>query len=744
MGVAKNMVIEWISHDGPARIERVLWTNPTGTHVVTIHIRNRGDVKDVRARPELRTWAELDAAILKGEAKILDGDPYAVPLLLPRELSKKQRARRDLLWGAIAPLVQLDDPSIFAPDLYSKLVSAVVKRTKLTRPTVDAAVQRYWQRGMTANALVPDFDLCGGAGKSKSATTTKRGRPRKLRDGVPVVTGINVDAAMQIVFETAYKKFFQEEKRTLRGAYQRMLEVLLHRGYVQQERLWIPVILPEQERPSFEQFRYWCKKTERHDRLAAAIKRKGKRRVMLEDRAVLGRSTTGLLGPGVFFQVDATVADVHLVDESRMHNIGRPVFYVVIDVFSRMIVGFYIGLEHASWEAASLALVNMASRKRPYCQTLGIEIPDAQWPCHHVPRTLLADGGEFAGLNAEALARYLNVELKIAPPYRADWKGIVERNFGLMNREIHWLPGAVRGPYTRGDRDPRHQAALTLTELRQIMIWCIWEHNNYYRMSWYELDDEMMQDGVLPFPVNLWTCGSQKRAMYLREQSPEVVRLALLPEAEASVTREGILFNKLYYTCPQAEAEQWFIQAGMEGRWRVPVAYDRYAVVDTIQLRLRRGRDLVECRLLPKDEAYQGKTWLDVEDLFARRAALAATAIPLELQGKAVAHAAIGQIAEQAVQAAKDACHGLSKRGRLQHQEEHRRVALTQDRQQRQPAGERGDGVLGELVDTAGPCEAQPVAEDITTERHYVPPVSGREALRKQREGGWQHDTSKS
>ena len=101
---------------------------------------------------------------------------------------------------------------------------------------------------------------------------------------------------------------------------------------------------------------------------------------MLEDRAVLGRSTTGLLGPGFFFQVDATVADVHLVDESRTHNIGRPVFYVVIDVFSRMIVGFYVGLEHASWEAASLALVNMVSRKSPYCQTLGIEIPDAQWP----------------------------------------------------------------------------------------------------------------------------------------------------------------------------------------------------------------------------------------------------------------------------------------------------------------------------------------------------------------------------
>lgn len=737
--LVKNMVLEWMSPNGPARIERVLWTDAAATHAMTIHIRDRGDLQDVDALPELRSWEEIDTAILKGQAKILDADPYAAPLLLERQLTEKQRARRDRLWAAITPLVQPDDVAVFDRTKRGKLIAAVVRRTGLTRPTIYAALRRYWQRGMTANALVPDHDKCGGIGKPKAATTWKRGRPRKSKEGAPPIIGINIDAAMQRIFETAFQKLFLEEKRTLRGAYQRMLEVMLHRGYTRQHNHWVPVIPPEAERPSFEQFRYWCKKKEEQDRLAAAIKRKGKRRVMLEDRAVLGRSTTGLPGPGLLFQVDATVADVHLVDESRTHNIGRPVFYVVIDVFSRLIVGFYLGLEHASWEAASFALVNTVSKKSPYCRTFGIEIPEAQWPSHHLPRTILADGGEFAGVNAGTLSRYLGVEVKIAPPFRADWKGIVERNFGLMNREIHWLPGAVRGPYKRGERDPRHDAALTLSELRQIMIWCIWEHNNYYRMPWYELDDEMIRDRVLPFPVNLWTWGIRRRAGYLREQHPDTVRMALLPEEEASITREGILFKKLYYTCPKAEEEQWFVQAGMEGRWRVPVAYDRHAHVDSIHLRLQRGRDLIECHLLPKDESYKGRTWMEVEDLFARRAALAVAAIPTELQGNAVAHTAIGQIAANAEQAAKAAREGLSKRACLNGQEEYRHAALTHDRNQRtaSPPGP-ADGVPAELADVAPPRE--PIADVRGT---YVPPVSGREALRKQREEGWQHDSSK-
>jgi hypothetical protein len=54
--------------------------------------------------------------------------------------------------------------------------------------------------------------------------------------------------------------------------------------------------------------------------------------------------------------------------------IGRPVIYIVIDVFSRLIVGFAVTLEGPSWAGAKLALENAFSDKASYCKQFGINI----------------------------------------------------------------------------------------------------------------------------------------------------------------------------------------------------------------------------------------------------------------------------------------------------------------------------------------------------------------------------------
>ncbi len=52
-----------------------------------------------------------------------------------------------------------------------------------------------------------------------------------------------------------------------------------------------------------------------------------------------------MAGPGSRYEIDATIADVYLLSADRQRVIGRPTLYVVVDVFSRMVAGFYIGLE---------------------------------------------------------------------------------------------------------------------------------------------------------------------------------------------------------------------------------------------------------------------------------------------------------------------------------------------------------------------------------------------------------------
>ncbi|WP_272953158.1 NADH pyrophosphatase zinc ribbon domain-containing protein, partial [Acinetobacter junii] len=42
-------------------------------------------------------------------------------------------------------------------------------------------------------------------------------------------------------------------------------------------------------------------------------------------------------------------------DDDRSKILGRPILYVVIDVFSRMVVGFYIGFHNPSYVVAMQA-----------------------------------------------------------------------------------------------------------------------------------------------------------------------------------------------------------------------------------------------------------------------------------------------------------------------------------------------------------------------------------------------------
>lgn len=98
-------------------------------------------------------------------------------------------------------------------------------------------------------------------------------------------------------------------------------------------------------------------------------------------RGLLSTSAAETWGPGARYQIDATLADVYLVSRLKRDRIGRPVLYIVIDVFSRMIVGIYVGLEGPSWVGAMMALANTAADKVAYCRQFGREIELEDWPC---------------------------------------------------------------------------------------------------------------------------------------------------------------------------------------------------------------------------------------------------------------------------------------------------------------------------------------------------------------------------
>lgn len=574
---------------------RVVWLSPDrGTAALY-------RVADEKAFPVLVPVESLENRLRALEIRLVVDDPYQV-IVVESKLKDNNKRKRDRAWSLIQSLVE-NTPDIFSAHRRGALVQETVNKARkgedwaikrTTKTLIYGYLRRYWQRGMTANALLPDTDNCGGPGKIRKAGDKKRGRPRKY--GIQV--GINVTTEIRRVFSVAFDRYFASTKKgkhTLTGAFNRMIEDFFSVKSIDPETGRVVHLKKEEIEaqggiPTIDQFVYWSNKD--HLRLEIKRKRMGPKLYDKDMRGLLGTSNAEVMGPGSRYQIDATIADVFLV--SRLDPnliIGRPVLYIVIDVFSRMIVGLYIGLEGPSWVAAMMALANTAMDKVAFCAKFGITIEPEDWPCHHLPGIFLGDRGEIESGKIDTLINNFNVKVENASAYRADWKGIVETRFRLLPAAFKaYTPGYIDVDYRqRGGHDYRLDATLNLDDFTKIVINCVLHFNNVHEIKTYDFDRDVKADGVPPIPTELWDWGFSNRSGALRAFPEDLVQFSLMPTAAASVTTTGISFRGRFYTCPLAIEERWFDKARQDGRWQVTVSYDPRDV-DTIYLHTPRTR----------------------------------------------------------------------------------------------------------------------------------------------------------
>lgn len=87
-------------------------------------------------------------------------------------------------------------------------------------------------------------------------------------------------------------------------------------------------------------------------------------------------------GPLSVLELDSTRIDLYVVNGNNRSRVisKRPILYLVIDVFSRMVVGFYLGIENASWNSMRKALLNSMTSKVEFCKLYDIEINEKIGP----------------------------------------------------------------------------------------------------------------------------------------------------------------------------------------------------------------------------------------------------------------------------------------------------------------------------------------------------------------------------
>jgi hypothetical protein len=259
------------------------------------------------------------------------------------------------------------------------------------------------------------------------------------------------------------------------------------------------------------------------------------------------------------------------------------------------------------------------------------------------------------GYNADNLVAGLKMRVSNLPPYRADWKGIVEQIFRLLNiRVIDQLPGALNPEKERGDRDVRLDAVLDINQFTAILIKAILYHNNHHYMDWYELDKDMIASNVRPVPRALFLWGQNNRSGRPRYRDSESIRIHLLPGGEATVTRHGIRFKGEFYTCEKAEVENWRFIARNKGTWPEDIAYDP-RVPDIIYLRPKDGSPSIPCHLINPDSIATESDWAEVEEHYERKKVEDQLAEVPDMQARARLDAGVEDIVAEAEEMATTA-----------------------------------------------------------------------------------------
>ncbi|GGP22888.1 transposase [Silvimonas iriomotensis] len=241
-------------------------------------------------------------------------------------------------------------------------------------------------------------------------------------------------------------------------------------------------------------------------------------------------------------QIDHTVADIILVEESTGQTINRPVVTLAIDVYSRMVVGLYISFEKPSSLAAGMCLSMAMLPKTSYLLELGVP---GEWPVWGKMGKIHADNArEFRGEMLREATELYNIGLELRPVKKPHYGGHIERLMLTTARQIHKWPGTTfSNTQERKGYDSEKKAALTLREFEANLVDFI--VNVYHKNKHAELGMSPLQK----WQEDVLGRNDDKPARGVPEvpADPAKLRLDFLPFKERTVQPYGILLDDIYY-----------------------------------------------------------------------------------------------------------------------------------------------------------------------------------------------------
>lgn len=243
-------------------------------------------------------------------------------------------------------------------------------------------------------------------------------------------------------------------------------------------------------------------------------------------------------------QIDHTPMDIILVDEIHRKPIGRPYLTLAVDVYSRMITGYYLSFDAPSATSVGMCLVQSILPKDKVLAKFDI---DAKWPVLGYPRKIHVDNGaDFRSITLEKSCSLHGIPIEFRPLARPEYGGHIERLIGSVMKEVHRLEGTTfSNIFEKGEYNAEKRANMTLFELEK---WLVTFITKVYH--------QRVHSGIDMTPLRRWEIG-----IFGDEQNPGLGMPALpndeqtlvidfLPYFERTIQATGVTLNNIRYYDP--------------------------------------------------------------------------------------------------------------------------------------------------------------------------------------------------
>lgn len=240
-------------------------------------------------------------------------------------------------------------------------------------------------------------------------------------------------------------------------------------------------------------------------------------------------------------QIDHTRVDLHIVDDEHRTSIGRPWLTLAIDIYSRMIVGYYLSLDAPSGVSVGMCIVNALLQKNKLLNQFEL---DTEWNVWGKFDNIFTDNGaDFRSFSVEQACLANGIHINFRPIGKKEYGGHIERLIGTTMTEVHDIPGTTYSNIReKMDYDSEGNACMTFNEFEKwllIYITKIYQHN--------------IHSGIKTSPYIKW-----KEGIFGTKNTPgigypqipgdiESLTIDFLPSIERTVQKNGVTIDGLTY-----------------------------------------------------------------------------------------------------------------------------------------------------------------------------------------------------